>query len=135
MSSDEGIKQIFKYSGNFENWLRDFLYSTTPKCKEFEISNTKKRIFSCQHLNLVIKQFKANNDSIYKLLYKKMKFSIKNFFSKCDQIRRILIWSHLSKKFLIKNLICQLINLECLKLRINWLWGREGEVITELKYI
>ena len=36
----------------------------------------------------------------------KMKFSIKNFFSKCDQIRRFLgIWSHLLKKSLMENLI------------------------------
>ena len=36
----------------------------------------------------------------------KMKFSIKNFFSKCDQIRSSLqIWSHLLKKFLIANFI------------------------------
>ena len=36
----------------------------------------------------------------------KMKFSIKDFFSKCDQIRRKLrIWSHLLKKSLMKNLI------------------------------
>ena len=35
----------------------------------------------------------------------RMKFSIKNFFSKCDQIRRKLrIWSHLLKKFLMENL-------------------------------
>ena len=33
-----------------------------------------------------------------------MKFSIKNFFSKCDQIRRKLqIWSHLLKKSLMEN--------------------------------
>ena len=36
----------------------------------------------------------------------KMWFSIKDFFSKCDQIRRKLrIWSHLLKKSLIENLI------------------------------
>ena len=36
----------------------------------------------------------------------KMKFSIKDFFSKCDQIRSFLrILSHLLKKFLIKNFI------------------------------
>ena len=36
----------------------------------------------------------------------KMKFSIKYFFSKCDQIRRKLwIWSHLLKKSLIENFI------------------------------
>ena len=35
-----------------------------------------------------------------------MKFPIKDFFSKCDQIRRKLrIWSHLLKKYLMENLI------------------------------
>ena len=34
----------------------------------------------------------------------KMKFSIKDFFSKRDQIRSFLwIWSHLLKKFLMEN--------------------------------
>ena len=37
---------------------------------------------------------------------KKKKFSIKNLFSKCDQIRRKLrIWSHLLKKSVIENFI------------------------------
>ena len=36
----------------------------------------------------------------------KMKFSIKDFFSKCDQIRKKLqIWSHLLKKSLMENFI------------------------------
>ena len=36
----------------------------------------------------------------------KMRFSIKDFFSKCDQIRSFLrIWSHLLKKSLLENLI------------------------------
>ena len=35
-----------------------------------------------------------------------MKFSIKDLFSKCDQIRRKLrIWSYLPKKFLMENFI------------------------------
>ena len=35
-----------------------------------------------------------------------MKFSIKDFFSKCDQIRRsVRIWPHLLKKSLMKNFI------------------------------
>ena len=35
-----------------------------------------------------------------------MKFSIKDFFSKCDQIRNFLrIWSHLLKKSLMENFI------------------------------
>ena len=33
----------------------------------------------------------------------KMKFSIKDFFSKCD--RKLRIWSHLLKKSLMENLI------------------------------
>ena len=34
------------------------------------------------------------------------KFSIKDFFSKCDQIRsKLRIWSHLMKKFLMENFI------------------------------
>ena len=40
------------------------------------------------------------------LTVQKMKFSIKDFFSKCDQIRRKLrIWSHWLKKSLMKNFI------------------------------
>ena len=36
----------------------------------------------------------------------KMKFSIKDFFSKCDQIRKKLrIWSYLLKKFLMENFV------------------------------
>ena len=43
----------------------------------------------------------------------KMKFSIKDFFSKCDQIRRKLrIWSHLLKKSIMENFIfCAVYNL------------------------
>ena len=46
----------------------------------------------------------------------KMNFSIKNFFSKCDQIRSFLwIWSHLLKKFLMENFNCLLMeNFNCL---------------------
>ena len=39
-----------------------------------------------------------------KLTTQKMKFSVKDFFSKCDQIRSFLqIWSHLLKKSLMEN--------------------------------
>ena len=41
----------------------------------------------------------------------KMKFSIKNFFSKCDQIRSFLrIWSRLLKIFLMENIFCAVIS-------------------------
>ena len=46
-------------------------------------------------------------DKFQKILTaQKLKFSIKDFFSKCDQIHRFLrIWSHLLKKSLIENYI------------------------------
>ena len=44
--------------------------------------------------------------SITLITAQKMKFSIKDLFSKCDQIRRKLrVWSHLLKKSLIENFI------------------------------
>ena len=41
---------------------------------------------------------------------KKMKFSITDFFSKCDQIRTLRIWSHLLKKSLMENFILCAVN-------------------------
>ena len=44
-----------------------------------------------------------------------MKFSIKDFFSKCDQIRSFLrIWSHLLKTFLMENFIVCAVLVLCL---------------------
>ena len=43
-----------------------------------------------------------------KTFAQKMKFSIKDFFSKCEQTRRILrIWSHFLKKSLMGNVYLQ----------------------------
>ena len=40
------------------------------------------------------------------MIHTAKKFSIKNFFSKCDQIRSFLwIWSYLLKKSLMENFI------------------------------
>ena len=51
----------------------------------------------------------------------KMKFSIKDFFSKCDQIRRKLrIWSHLLKKSLMEKLIFCAVYWESIFM-IHWL--------------
>ena len=49
----------------------------------------------------------------------KMKFSIKDFFSKCDQIRRKLrIWSHLLMKSLMENFIfCAVVVITAVKNR------------------
>ena len=48
---------------------------------------------------------------VYQPLHKKMKFSVKDFFSKCDQIRSFLqIWSDLLKKSLMENFIFSAVN-------------------------
>ena len=48
----------------------------------------------------------GSKESIKRYTTQKMKFSIKDFFSKCDQIRRKLrIWSHLLTKSLMENFI------------------------------
>ena len=55
----------------------------------------------------------------------KMTFFIKDFFSKCDQIRSFLrIWSHLLKKSLMENFIfCPVLMLfKCLKLHVKFLY-------------
>ena len=42
----------------------------------------------------------------------KAKFSIKNFFNKCDQLHRFLcIWSNLLKKSLMENFIFGAVNI------------------------
>ena len=47
-----------------------------------------------------------------------MKFSIKDFFSKCDQIRSFLrIWLHLLKKSLIENFIFCAVNVSTLDVK------------------
>ena len=44
------------------------------------------------------------------LTAQKIKFSIKDFLSKCDQVRNFLrIWSHLLKKSLIENFIFRVV--------------------------
>ena len=53
-----------------------------------------------------------------------MKFSIKDFFSKCDQIRRKLrIWLHLLKKSLIEDFIfCAVFKIMFLLKIVEVLW-------------
>ena len=62
--------------------------------------------------NFQVEFYKAKSGSHLKNIHRshktaqKVKFFIKNFFSKCDQIRRKLrILSHLLKKFLMENFV------------------------------
>ena len=64
-----------------------------------------------------------------------MNYSIKEFFSKCDQIRRFLrIWSHLLKKSLMENLIFDAVGisnkLNFNELRVTWVeWSHQNKFL------
>ena len=98
----------------------------------YGLKNTKKLLFGNEYL--AIKFLIPNNDNLPSLLLdchitcwfvcpcyivftaQKMKFSIKDFFSKCDKIR---IWTHLLKKSLMENFIfCVVIQIRVPVLKI-----------------
>ena len=55
---------------------------------------------------ITVTKSRHQEDSEAGLTSQKIEFSIKDFFSKCYRIRRKLqIWSHLPKKFLMENFI------------------------------
>ena len=55
---------------------------------------------------------------VSRITAQKLKCSIKDFFSKCDQIRRKLrIWSYLLKEFLMENFIFCAVNIGALMFR------------------
>ena len=65
---------------------------------QFSIYRTYVRYFASQMFNYIMYWSQK--------VHKKMKFSIKDFFSKCEQIRRKLrICSHLLKKSLMENFV------------------------------
>ena len=54
-----------------------------------------------------------------------MKFSMKHFFSKCDQIRsKLRIWSHLPKKCLMENFIFYAVFATTMSMRFFVFMGR-----------
>ena len=77
--------------------------ASTIQPNQFSYAFTRNNTFSLK----IVQQIRANkNENSPSNTAQKMKFSIKSFFSKCDQIRRELrIWSHLLKKCLIENFI------------------------------
>ena len=68
------------------------------------------------------------------VIAQKMKFSIKDFFSKSDQIpRKLRIWSHLLKKSLMENLLfVQWVSLEILALPLRF--DLSHKILLPLKY-
>ena len=69
------------------------------------VSTSTDSYFLLHQINISNKPFTLQEMSV-RSLHKNMKFSINDFFSKCDQIRRKLrIWSHLLNKSLMENFI------------------------------
>ena len=63
-------------------------------------------IRSCYNELLLVQKFLCCSQHLAEVTAQKMKFSIKNFFSNCDQTRGDLrIWSQLLKKSLMENFI------------------------------
>ena len=79
----------------------------TVKCFYFLLLICRKSYWSDLNFKLfVIMASKGLLKNVSLCTAQKMKFSIKNFSSKCDQIRRKLrIWSQLLKKSLMENII------------------------------
>ena len=74
----------------------------------------KKKLYLCMQLSFILRfnSFRMVKSHSYNVTtwiltqHKKTKFSIKNFFSKCDQIRSFLrMWLHLLKKSLMQSFI------------------------------
>ena len=80
------------------------------------LSNEKEpmELFNQNYINIAENSSGNEPSSIGDCTAQKIKFSIKDFFSKCDQIRSFLrIWSHLLKKSLMKNFIFCAVLLKC----------------------
>ena len=80
---------------------KEVLTQPALTCSKLKIGNTLEQSVKYEALNY----FHIMLHLRY-LTAQKMKFSIKDFFSKCDQIRSFLwIWLHLLKKSLMENFI------------------------------
>ena len=97
--SCKGNLQVFEVRGNIHNIKNFQSFTLLAKILRFGTETVTYR--SPQFWILIPDNIKNVSSTA-----QKMKFSIKDFFSKCDQIRRKLrIWSHILKKSLMENLI------------------------------
>ena len=87
----------------------------------------------CNHVMALLLGLAEYSLSQFKsALDKKMKFSIRDFFSKCDQIhRKLRIWSHLQKTSLMENFIflCSAFTEEITGTSRLRQWGVPGETM------
>ena len=107
------------------NWQKNQVKAKQhPKAKLllFENYSLSSSCYYPELIRDILKNFQKTsvsgcNEIIWSITAQKMKFFIMDFFSKCDQIRSFLwIWSHLLKKYLMKNFIfCAII----MKMRVE----------------
>ena len=101
----ETLAQVFSCEISKNTFFTEHLRATSSDLTSHQIKKKCfEKIIHCflDDWNINFKWVK----SISAVTTQKMKFSNKNFFSKCDQIRSCLwIWSHLLKKFVMENFI------------------------------
>ena len=91
------------------HFLSSLDMNTKISVSSFDIKNTysQKVLNFHDHVSNLCKKASSNAAP-------KMKLSVKDFFNKCDQIRRKLwVWSHLPKKFLMENFILCAVKNKC----------------------
>ena len=97
------LKRLLKkYKLVVDEWTLPFSFSESLKLMHLVCSQRQSYLlqFSFASFHWYVRNKYVTNTS------QKMKFPIKDFFSKCDQIRKKLrIWSHLLKKSLMENFI------------------------------
>ena len=102
MIGDHGANSWFCHKRCSNNLYSRFTKKQKEECKgKIDIDHVKEAAW-----DNVIASMNETLPSVAKDTAQKMKFSNKDFLSKCDQIRRKLrIWSHLVKKSLMENFI------------------------------
>ena len=89
---------------NFAKILRTAFLQNTSRRQLLSTLGIK--LLTCLHLDQSFLNERNFRHNVANCTVQKMKFFIKDFFSKCDQFRSFLwIWSHLLKKFLMEKFI------------------------------
>ena len=127
-----GAVNIYLYEENreivpLENCPRDIY--PQENSKKYWVLTAKNIKYSIIYFFILLQSFGQGSSSCYPLrvmLHKKMKFSIKDIFSKCDQIRRKMrIWSHLLKKSLMETSFF----VQCCNRNGLWLWRHPRKIV------
>ena len=113
-----GATLIYKNRAGFHIYLSPIV-SFSKKLRQDKSYQAKYDMFHCLNNTLLHTVFRCLYLGLYTAT--KMKFSINDFLSKCDQIRSFLrFWSHLLKKFLMENFIfCAVLIYFCNKIVIS----------------